>query len=257
MKARKPKSVVVTGATGAIGSALARYYAEPGVKLYLQGRRHDVLEEVADACRVQGADVMTVALDLRHRDDLTLWLDDLLRQTVPDLVFANAGMNIDTGPDGAGESWQSTEQLLELNIRATFYLAHRMAMAMRARGKGQLVLISSLAAWFGLPVTPAYSASKAAVKAYGEGLRGWLQGSGVTLTVVMPGYVRSDMCEAMPGPKPFLWSPDRAARHIARRVALGRARVSFPFPLNWGCWWLAVLPAGVSHRLLRLLGYGG
>lgn len=46
MKARKPKSIVVTGATGAIGSALARYYAEPGVKLYLQGRRHDVLEEV-------------------------------------------------------------------------------------------------------------------------------------------------------------------------------------------------------------------
>jgi short-subunit dehydrogenase len=130
-------------------------------------------------------------------------------------------------------------------------------MAMRRKGGGQLVLVSSLAAWFGLPVTPAYSASKAAVKAYGEGLRGWLHGSGVSVTVVMPGYVHSAMCDAMPGPKPFLWQPDRAAQHIAARVAKRRARISFPFPLNWGCWWLAVLPAGLSHRVLRLLGYGG
>lgn len=257
MSVSKLKRIVVTGATGAIGSALARHYAEPGVTLCLQGRRRDQLGRVAEDCRARGAQVVTTALDLTHREALTEWVDELLRQGVPDLVFANAGMNIDTGPDGAGESWQATEQLLELNVRAACYLTHRMAAAMRECGRGQLVLISSLAAWFGLPVTPAYSASKAAIKAYGEGIRGWLHGSGVTVTVVMPGYVRSDMCDAMPGPKPFLWLPDRAARHIARKVAAGRSRVSFPFPLNWGCWWLAVLPAGLSHRLLRLMGYGG
>ncbi|NWO04310.1 MAG: SDR family NAD(P)-dependent oxidoreductase [Alteromonadaceae bacterium] len=251
-----PFTILVTGATGAIGGALARHYASPGVHLILQGRDSKKLNQVAQACRAAGAQVSDTSLDLANRSLLTGWLDSLLACSTPDLVFANAGMNTDTGPQQQGENWEATEQLLELNVRSTLYLAHRMAQAMRGQGRGQLVLISSLAGWFGLPVTPAYSASKAAVKAYGEGIRGWLEGSGASVTVVMPGYVNSAMCQAMPGPKPFLWQPEKAARMIAKKVAARRARVSFPFPLNWGCWWLAVLPAGLSHRLVRLFGYG-
>ncbi|MFB9353158.1 hypothetical protein ACFFUA_38180, partial [Streptomyces heliomycini] len=78
----------------------------------------------------------------------------------------------------------------------------------------------------------------------------------VGVSVVLPGYVSSPMCAAMPGPKPWEWPPEKAARVIQRDVAKNRARISFPFPLNVGCWWLAVLPAGLSLRLLRLMGYG-
>ncbi|WP_432697884.1 SDR family NAD(P)-dependent oxidoreductase [Marinobacterium sp. YM272] len=257
MTQKAPAHILITGATGAIGSALALEYASPGVLLSLQGRNAQQLEQVAERCRTAGAQVTTYVIDLCDRESLREWVDELVVGEVPDLVFANAGMNINTGLDNAGESWEATEQLLELNIRSTFYLTHLMAKAMRVKGQGQLVLLSSLAAWFGLPVTPAYSASKAAVKAYGEGLRGWLSGSGVSVTVVMPGYVSSAMCDAMPGPKPFLWRADRAAGYIRSRVARRRGRVSFPFPLNFGTWWLAVLPAGLSHRILRLMGYGG
>ena len=129
--------------------------------------------------------------------------------------------------------------------------------AMRARGRGQIALISSLAAYYGLPVTPSYCASKAAIKTYGEALRGWLAREGVRVSVVMPGYVESKMCREMPGPKPFLWSPERAARCIRRGLARNQARISFPFPLNFGTWWLSVLPPTVSQRILRLLDYGG
>ena len=73
--------------------------------------------------------------------------------------------------------------------------------------------------------------------------------------MVLPGYVSSPMCAAMPGPKPWEWPPEKAAQVIQRGVAKNRARISFPFPLNFGCWWLAVLPAGLSQRLLRLVGY--
>jgi hypothetical protein len=61
----------------------------------------------------------------------------------------------------------------------------------------------------------------------------------------------------MPGPKPFLLHPERAARLIRRGLDSNKARISFPFPLNLGTWFLAVLPAGVSHRIVRWLGYGG
>ncbi|HNI73520.1 MAG TPA: SDR family NAD(P)-dependent oxidoreductase, partial [Accumulibacter sp.] len=106
-----------------------------------------------------------------------------------------------------------------------------------------------------LPITPSYCASKAGLKAYGEALRGWLAPEGIWINVVMPGYVESKMCREMPGPKPFLWSPERAAAYIRRGLARNRARISFPFPLNFGTWWLAVLPAGLSWRILRLLNY--
>src|SRR5690606_32616370 len=128
--------------------------------------------------------------------------------------------------------------------------------AMRRRGTGQIALLSSLAAYFGLPSTPSYSASKAAVKAYGEALRGWLAPEGIRVNVIMPGYVRSPMCDDLPGPTPFLWSPARAARVIGRGLARDKARISFPFPLSLGCWFLAVLPARLSVYILGKLGYG-
>jgi len=115
--------------------------------------------------------------------------------------------------------------------------------------------MSSLAGWRGLPDTPSYSASKAAVRVYGEALRDALAAHGVRINVILPGYVKSTMCAAMPGPKPFLWTPERAARTIRRGLAANRARISFPFPLNLGCFLLACLPPALSTRVLRWLGY--
>ena len=109
----------------------------------------------------------------------------------------------------------------------------------------------------GLPVTPSYCASKAAIKAYGEALRGWLKKEGIGISVIMPGYVDSVMCREMPGPKPFLMQPPRAAALIRQGLARNKARISFPFPLNFGTWWLAVLPAAISVWIVGLMGYSG
>jgi len=252
-----PSTILITGASGAIGSALARCYAAPGVSLILHGRDRARLETVAADCRERGSEVQLATFDLRDLDALRRWAAELGRLALPDLVIANAGMNIDIGPDGAGERWEDVEALLDVNLRSVMALVDALLPAMRARGGGQIVLMSSLAAWFGLPVTPSYSASKAAVKAWGEALRGWLAPEGIRVNVVMPGYVDSAMCRAMPGPKPLLWTPERAARVIRRGLEKDRARISFPFPLNFGTWWLAVLPANLSSRILGWLGYRG
>lgn len=251
-----PRRILITGATGAIGSELAKGYASPGIHLFLHGRRQDTLEQVAQTCREQGAHVTLADIDLCNDEALFAWLDTLCVPTPPDLVIANAGINNHLGPKGEGERWEDVRALLDINLKAPMAMLNHLAKRMRQRGTGQLVLMSSLAAYHGLPITPSYSASKAGIKAYGEALRGWLAPFGVGVTVVMPGYVSSHMCHAMPGPKPFLWQPERAARFIRRGIAGNRARISFPFPLNFGCWWLAVLPAALSQRLLKWFDYG-
>ena len=257
MSRLSPSSVLITGATGGIGSALAEAYAAPGIELVLHGRDEALLAALASRCRALGAGVRCGIVDLRDRVALKNWLTEVSAQIPLDLVIVNAGVNTNIGADRAGERWEAIEALLEVNLMAALATIDAVLPAMRARRCGQIALVSSLAAWYGLPITPSYCASKAALKAYGEAIRGWLAPEGVQVNVVMPGFVESRMCREFPGPKPFLWSAARAAQFIKRGLEKDRPRISFPFPLNLGSWLLAVLPPRTSERLLALLDYRG
>lgn len=250
-----PRTILITGATGGIGGALAEVYAAPGSTLILQGRNAVRLAELAAICQARGARVMTRVLDLRDRAVLLAWLREICAQEPVDLLIVNAGVNTNIGPAGAGEPWAEVEALIEVNVLAAMATVDAVLPFMRARGAGQIALISSLAAYVGLPLVPGYSASKAALKTYGEALRGWLGPEGIRVNVVMPGYVESRMSRDMPGPKPLLWPAARAARAIQRGLAADRARITFPFPLNLGMWWLSVLPPAVAQWILRRIGY--
>jgi len=248
---RDPGSVLITGASGGIGAALAVAYAQPGRKLWLHGRREERLRELAAECARRGAEVETKVLDLLDTAALLAWVEGLAARV--DLAVVNAGV---TSNVRAGESWAEVDHLLQVNVRAAFATVAALLPEMRRRRRGQIALVSSIAAWFGLPLTPAYSASKAALKAYGEALRGWLAPEGVEVNVVMPGFVRTDMAARFPGAKRFMLAPEDAARRIVRGLERNQARISFPLPSSFGMWALAALPAALSQRILGALGYG-
>lgn len=252
----EPRTVLITGASGGIGAALARAYAEPGRTLILTGRDAGRLQQVATECQAAGASVETRRLDLRDTTALLDWLGGLDARLPPDLVLVNAGVTSSIGHDGNGESWDAIEGLLAVNVNAALATAQGVLPGMRARGAGHIVFVSSIAAYFGLPITPAYCASKAALKAYAEAWRGWLEPEGIAVTVVCPGFVESEMSRRFPSPRPFLWRPERAAATIRRRLRRRPARISFPFPLSTGMWWLGVLPVDLSLKILRWLGFG-
>jgi short-subunit dehydrogenase len=249
-----PSSVLITGASGGLGAALARCYAGPGRTLVLHGRDQARLRELAAECAGRGAVVRVEVLDLRDTAAILPWLQTLTAELPLDLVIVNAGVT-SSAARGEIEPWERTRELLAVNLDAALATVAGVLPHMRRRGAGQIALIGSLSAYYGLPVTPAYCASKAALKAYGEALRGRLAADGVAVNVVLPGFVESPMSAAFPGPRPCMLTPERAARIIRRGLERNRARIAFPFPLSWGMWWLSVLPPAVSGRILRALGY--
>lgn len=255
-KTPAPSHVLITGASGSIGAALAREYAAPGVKLTLQGRNEKKLRELCAICLDKGAEAHIKILDLRDKGMLEKWADEISEYDPPDLLIANAGLNTSIGANAEGEPYDEMHALIDVNIQAVFTLVSRILPAMRKRKSGQIAIISSLAAYYGLVHTPTYCATKAALKSWGLSLRGWLQSEGIKVNVILPGYVDSPMCRSMPGPKPFLWQPERAAKTIRKGLERDWARISFPFPLNLGIWGLSVLPACLAMPIAKLLGYG-
>ena len=249
------KTILITGATGAIGAALARAYAAPGRVLVLHGRNEGRLRDLAQACELVGAEVETRALDVRDLPSLAAWLDDVASRRAVDLAVVNAGSINVLEPGESHERWDDVQRVLSVNVHAAAATVTALLPHMRRRGSGQIALVSSLLAWFGMPVAPAYSASKAALKTWGEALRGPLRHEGIRVSVVLPGFVKSDMSDELKVPKPFMLTADDAAARIQRGLERDQARISFPLPLALGCRLLAVLPPAAAHVLLEVLGF--
>ncbi|MBB6251835.1 SDR family NAD(P)-dependent oxidoreductase [Nitrospirillum iridis] len=250
---QSPNSILITGASSGIGEALALAYAVPGRQLWLTGRDQGRLDAVAEAARAKGARVTAAALDVLDRPALSAWIQAADDGVPIDLAIANAGISGGTGGGGEGMLGETEEQarrILAVNIEGVLNTIHPLIPRMVARKRGQLALMSSLAAFRGMPGAPAYCASKAAVRSYGEGLRGELMGKGVRVSVICPGFVRSRMTAVNTFPMPFLMDADKAARIVVHGLAANRARIAFPWPTYAVSWLLGVLPPGWTDALL-------
>lgn len=246
-----PRSILITGASSGIGEALARAYAAPGVTLALTGRDRARLAAVAESCRAMGAVVRAEALDVRARERLAAWITEADGAAPLDLAIANAGVSAGTG--GGAETAEQARRILDTNVGGVIDTVLPAVELMRPRGHGQIAIMASLAAFRGFPGAPAYCAGKAAVRVWGEALRGELHEAGIGVSVICPGYVKSRMTAANEFPMPLLMEADRAARIIRRGLARNRARIAFPWRLYAAVWLISALPPSLTDPLLRRL----
>lgn len=244
-------TVVITGASSGVGAALARRYARERATLGLLGRDEAKLGEVAAACREQGATVETAALDVRARPEMAQWISDFDRRSPIDVVIANAGVMTGTPPGGEIEAADAAHALIEINVLGVLNTVQPVIPAMVRRRAGQIVIVSSLAAFVPLADAPAYSASKAAVLNYGLSLRGLLAREGVRVNVVCPGYVTTPMSRQELGSKPFEMDVGRAADLILRGIARNDAMIVFPFGLGLATRFGGILPDWLQRRVLE------
>ena len=250
-RVRDPRSILITGASSGIGAALARAYAAPRTHLALCGRDAARLAAVADFCRDRGAEVMEACLDVTEAAAVAAWIVNVDRTSPLELVIANAGIQGGLWRDGAGETLGELHRVMEVNFGGVSNTVHPVLPAMRRCRRGQVALIASLAALRGLPYSPGYCASKAAIKIYSEALRSWLAPEGIDVSVVLPGFVETRLSDTVSGPKPLILSPERAAGIIRRGLAKGRRQIAFPYPLYLGMQLMRALPARLVDPILR------
>ncbi|CAA7614260.1 SDR family oxidoreductase [Magnetospirillum sp. UT-4] len=247
----RPAAVLITGASSGLGEALALEYARPGAVLFLSGRDAGRLDGVAAACRAKGAEVHPRVLDVADRRSMEAWVEECDDLRPLDLVIANAG--ISAGTSGGGEGAEQTRAIFAVNVDGVFNTVLPAVARMRPRRAGQIAIMASLAGYRGMPGAPAYCASKAAVKVWGEGLRGWLAPQGIKVSVICPGFVTTRMTAANRFRMPFLMDAPRAAGIMARGLAANRGRIAYPWPMAFLSWLGAALPDALMERLSRLL----
>jgi short-subunit dehydrogenase len=256
----KDNVVIITGASKGIGAELARQLAAKGAKLVLAARSAGELEAVAEECRKLGAPVVTVRADVAgERDCQAIVAGAVLAFGRVDTLVNNAGMSMWARFEEIRDV-SVLERIMQVNYMGAVYCtSHALPYLREARGR--IVGISSLAGRTGVPTRTGYAASKHAMAGFFDSLRIELAGSGITVTMVYPGFVATGIRENATGPdgEPIGVSPVRegevmsaedCARRIVRAIERREREVVMTARGRMGLWLKLVAP-GLVDRIAR------
>lgn len=241
-------TVLLTGATGGIGQAIARELHGRDARLILTGRRTEVLEPLAADLGARA-----LAVDLAVAGEV----DRLIEQTGEvDILIANAAL-----PASGRLDTYTQEQLdraLDVNLRAPIVLAHALSPGMVERGRGHLVFVSSLSGKAAAPESSLYGAAKFGLRGFALCLRDDLRANGVGVSVVLPGFISDTglrgSAEVKLPPGAGMRTPAQVARGVVRAIERNRAEVEIaPAALRAGAAFASLAPE-MAGRLARLMG---
>ena len=244
------RTALVTGASSGIGRALALWLARKGVQVFAAARRLEALKALqAEIPSTQGK-LEPVAMDVADARGTLQQIQELDSACGGlDLVIANAGVGFNTPAKGL--QWEDVERTIQVNVLGASATLCAVLPRMVERNSGHLVGISSLAAFRGFRRTAAYSASKAYVATFLEGLRVDLKSTRVKVTSVHPGFVKSEMTAKNNFKMPFLMETEDAVAKIGEAIFRGDAVFAFPWPMALAARALRALPNGLFDVAAR------
>lgn len=242
--------VFITGASSGIGQALALRFYQAGWRLALAARRTEEVKSWAAAHSINADSYQIYAADVSSVDSIVAAGQSCMaRQGLPDVVIASAGISVgmDTSMREDLDVMAQTFATNNTGLAATF---HPFIAAMTQRGSGALVGIGSVAGIRGLPGHGAYCASKAAVIAYCESLRGELKAAGVQVVTICPGYIDTPLTQQNRYAMPFLMKPEVFADKAFAAIQAGISYSVIPWQMGVVAKLLRVLPNAVFDKAL-------
>jgi short-subunit dehydrogenase len=247
------KVAIITGASSGIGWALAKELSAQGCAVGLIARREELLAKLAAEVAATGGKVAWAVADVTDRGSVEAAIASIRKTLGPiEIAVANAGVGMATLLDPVNVD--DIEQTFRVNVLGVVYMLAAVMPEMLARKAGQLVAVSSIAGYRGLPGESAYCASKAAVNTYMDGLRIQLRGTGVYASTICPGFVTTPMTADFTFSMPGLMTAEYAARRIARAIRRKEKVANFPWRLKFLTvlsrwvpdWWIKWVMGGYS-----------
>jgi short-subunit dehydrogenase len=244
------KTALITGASSGIGRNLSLRLARDGTHVVVCARRTAELHSLAAEIVHQGGSAHVLTLDITDAD----WTVAQIRKTDEelgglDLIVANAGLG---GPLHASKiTWEKIAPMIRLNFVGAIATLTAVLPRMLLRGRGHLVGVSSVMAITPWPQGAPYCSTKTGLSTFLESLRLDLEGTGVRVTTVQPGVVKTPMSDRVKGTLPFVVSCQEAVDLIVERLPPGPRMIEFPFVLTSAMHLLANLPRPLRHAALH------
>ena len=238
----------ITGASSGLGRALALRLVANGWRVVVSARRAEALADLA----AEAKNIVALPLDVTDQaacEAAVAWIEK--NEGPLALAVLNAGTHLPV--TARTLSVAPFAQLAELNLLGTIKTLVPVVAAMRARRRGQIAIVASLAGYRGLPGASAYGMSKAGLINLAEALQPELAALGIKLQLVNPGFVKTPLTDKNPFPMPFLMPLDKAAVAFEKGLQSRRFEIIFPWRLALVMKLLRLLPYGLALRLTRRL----
>jgi len=245
----KDKVVLLTGASSGIGEALALAMAKRGATLGLLARREELLREITEKCEQTGGKARYFAVDVTDAKAVAAAAESLRNEFGKiDVLIANAGIG-GNNAETRNFNHEAVAKVININLLGAVNVVSAVLPAMLENKSGQLVAVSSLAGFRGLPKSAAYSASKAGMTAFFESVRLDVRDKGVSVTIIQPGFIKTPLTSGRNNKMPFLMELEDSIPHFLRAVEKRKKFAAFPWQLATFVRLGKVLPAWLYDRI--------
>ncbi|MEP7036954.1 MAG: SDR family NAD(P)-dependent oxidoreductase [Acidobacteriota bacterium] len=225
------KVVFLTGASSGIGEALAFEISKLGAVVGMLARREEFLEQISEKIEQNGGTARYFAADVTDAKSVAKAAQDLRNEFGKiDILIANAGIG-GNNEETRNLNAEAVAKVININLLGAVNAVAAVLPQMLENKSGQLVAVSSLAGFRGLPKSAAYSASKAGMTAFFESVRLDVKHKGIDVTIIQPGFIKTPLTSGRKAKMPFLMELDDAIPHFINAIENHKKFAAFPWQL--------------------------
>jgi len=240
--------ILITGASSGLGAEFARQYAASDVELILLARREERLQKLQKELQLTCKAVSIIIVDVT---DFSLLQEKIKEIGTIDLLILNAGVSL--GHTNNIPTIAQFQNLYNVNVLANHAILEVLLPQLQMQKSGHIVFISSLSSLFTMPSAKVYASSKRALNAYAEGIRYKYAKDGLHVSILLPGFIKSELTDKNDFSMPFLLETQEGVRRMKKAIDKGKKFYAFPLRFYLIIRFMNLLPSALRQRIVNYL----